>query len=309
MRLFTSSSVAVTTVLAVGFAFASTALTGCSGSGDDSTASTSPAALSSGSDVTDVESNALTIASSITGGQADGTSGLTLASQTALNGGADGATSPGEISAQALGDAARSYYQPAGCLVVTDDTASSTATYVFSGCTGPHGLVTVDGTLTVAYSAPSSTELKLTFSIDQPFTITGAAGRKATIDAWAASADVTASGTNLDTRTLDWSGRLSGTTRRGTAFDHSSTWQLSWTIGGDCLGESGSSSGQAGALSVTTTVSDYQVCADTCPAAGSEITVTDSTNDLSYDLTYGTDTATYTGPLGKMYTYAPLCAD
>jgi hypothetical protein len=179
---------------------------------------------------------------------------------------------------------------------------------VFTKCTGPYGLVSVDGTLTVGYSAPSSTELKLSFSITEPFTLTGAGGKHATIDAWAATADITASGSDLSTRTLQWNGRLSGTTRRGTAFDHSSTWMVSWTVGGDCISESGSSSGTAGALSVTTTVTDFQACADSCPAAGSEITITDTTDSASYDLTYGKDTATYTDPAGKMYTYVPLCA-
>ncbi len=301
MRPFAAS------IVAASFTWiASLALVGCSGSADEGAASSGPSDVTSGSDVTDVESNTLSIASSITGGTADGSSGLTLASQTALSGGSSGV---GEISAQALGDAAKAYYRPAGCLVVTDDTSTSTATYVFTDCTGPHGLVTVNGTLTVAYSAPSSTELKVSFSIDQPFTITGARGRQAVISDWAASADVTASGTDLATRTLDWSGRLSGTTRRGIAFDHSSTWQVSWTVGGDCITESGTSTGQIGALSVATTVSDYQVCADTCPAAGSEITIIDSTDGLKYDLEYGTDTATYTGPLGKKYTYMPLCAE
>jgi hypothetical protein len=83
---------------------------------------------------------------------------------------------------------------------------------------------------------------------------------------------------------------------------------VSWTVGGDCISESGSSSGTAGALSVTTTVTDFQACADSCPAAGSEITITDTTDSASYDLTYGKDTATYTDPAGKMYTYVPLCA-
>ena len=272
----------------------------------DST-STEPEAVSSGSDVTDVESNALTIASSLGGGTGDGNDGLSLASQTTLTGGGSSAAS--DLTAQALGDAATSYYQPAGCLVVTDDTAASTATYAFHDCTGPHGLVTVDGTINVAYSAPSSTELKLSFSITEPFTITGVKGRQAILDTWAATADITASGADLATRTLDWSGRLVGQTRRGVAFDHSSSWELSWTLGGDCLGESGTSSGTAGKLAVTTTVKDFQVCDDSCPAAGSEITVADSTNHLSYDVTYGTDTATYTGPLGKKYSYEPLCAE
>ncbi len=276
----------VASLAPLAFAFTTLAFTvtlgGCGSSGSDDADSASPEAVTSGSDVTDVESNALSLAASISSGAA---------------------------GAQDLGDAAKTYYQPAGCLVVTDDSASSTATYVFTGCTGPHGLVTVDGTLTVGYSTPSATELKLSFSIDQPFTLTGAKGRQAILEDWAASADIIASGADLSTRTLEWSGRLSGTTRRGVPFDHSSTWEESWSVGGDCLRESGTSTGTIGKLSVTTTVSDYQVCADTCPAAGSEITVTGTSANLTYDLTYGTDTATYTGPLGRMYSYEPLCAE
>ncbi len=263
------------------------------------TAASDPEAVTSGSDVTDVESNALSVASSISGGTADDSSGLTIMSQTLGGGGK---------SAQALGDAAKAFYQPAGCLVVTDDTATSTATYAFTNCTGPYGLVNVDGTLTVGYDAPSATELKLSFTIDAPFTLTGAGGKSATITDWQATADITASGTDLTTRTLQWNGRLQGTTRRGTAFDHSSTWMVSWTVGGDCVSESGSSSGSAGDLSVSTTVTSFQACAGSCPASGSEIKITDTTDNASYDLTYGTDTATYTSPAGKMYTYVPPCA-
>ena len=278
------------------------ALAGCS----NSDAGTSdPEAVSSGTDVTDVESGALGIASSISGGTADGNTGISLASAAALTG---GGRSLGQISAQDLGDAAKSFYQPAGCLVVANDTAASTATYTFTDCTGPYGLVSVNGSVSVVYSAPSATELKLSFSITEPFTLTGAGGKQATITDWAATADITASGTDLTTRTLQWNGRLSGTTRRGTAFDHSSTWMVSWTVGGDCISESGTSSGAAGDLSVTTTVTDFQACAGSCPASGSEITITDTTHGDTYDLKYGKDTATYTGPLNKMYTYTPLCA-
>jgi hypothetical protein len=303
MRTLGSSFLAAA-LAATSFAALAT-VAGCSNATDtNGNGSSDPEAVNSGTDVTDVESNALSVASSISGGTADNSSGLTIMSQTLTGGG----KSFGQLSAQDIGDAAKAIYQPAGCLVVTNDTSTSTATYAFTNCTGPYGLVNVDGTLTVGYTAPSATELKLSFSIDAPFTLTGAGGKAATVTDWQATADITASGTDLTTRTLQWNGHLTGTTRRGTDFDHSSTWTISWTVGGDCISESGSSSGTAGDLSVSTTVTSFQACAGSCPASGSEIKITDTTDGASYDLTYGNDSATYTNPAGKMYTYVPLCA-
>ena len=45
-----------------------------------------------------------------------------------------------------------SWFQPAGCVQATVDTATKMATYVFNACTGPLGLVELNGTVDVTWS-------------------------------------------------------------------------------------------------------------------------------------------------------------
>jgi hypothetical protein len=168
---------------------------------------------------------------------------------------------------------------PAGCLVDTVDTTAKTASYVFTGCTGPLGLVELNGTVHVTWTAPdpSSGAVTLTYSA------TGFKINRATIDSWQATAVVTATGS---ARHLVWTAMLSGTTGRGRTFTRTNDKTIDWTVGQPCLTVSGESDGTILGVELQTTIVSFSQCSAECPASGSEITVKNVKNGDSIDITY-----------------------
>ena len=259
--------------------------TGCASKNDSSTSSDDEN-VNGGSEASDTEGNAESLSSSLVGG---GSGTATLASVGDLSGG---------LHTDDIGAKAEAFYQPAGCLVVTDDVAKKEATYAFTDCTGPYGLVHITGSVIVGYDVESGSELKLTFST------TGLQINGATID-WTATADITVAGNDY---AMIWAGHFTGTTKSGRAIERTNTKTYKWTEGVACLAVTGSSDGTVTGRELKTNIINFSRCADACPASGSEINITDVPDNKTYDLKYGTDTATYTGPAGGMITYKPLCA-
>ncbi len=250
-------------------------------------------AVNGASDSNDTESNVESMATSFVGGSSStGTVALSL------NGSAELSPSRGLV-AQSLGDAAKAFYIPAGCLTVTDAPAQSQATYVFDDCTGPYGLVHITGTVTVGYSSSAADQLTLTYAA------TGLKINEATID-WSASADITANGA---ARTMVWTGMFNGTTGHGRPITRTNTKTYDWTVGVACLSVTGESNGTVTGNDLKIDVINFSRCADACPASGSEIKITDETTSTVYDLTYGNGDATYAAPNGDKITFTPLCAD
>lgn len=245
-------------------------------------------AVDQGSDANEAETNAESLSASFLGGSGTGTGILATGGELVV----------GDSHFQGLGDAAKAVFSPAGCLVVTDAPAQHTATYVFSGCTGPYGLVKITGTVTVDYSSTGPTELTLNYAAK------GLAINGATID-WTATANITASGAMRD---MQWNGMFSGTTRHGRAFSRTNTKHYTWTVGVPCLSVTGSSDGTVTGHELKTTIVSWSQCAGSCPEAGSEISIEDVTAKQTYDLKYGSGSATYTPPDGKSVTYTPLCS-
>jgi hypothetical protein len=249
-------------------------------------------AVNGASDANDTESNVESMTTSFVGGS--GSSGTVALS---LNGNAE-LSGSGGIVAQTLGDAAKAFYEPAGCLTVTDDAAQSQATYAFADCTGPYGLVHITGTVTVTYSSSAANQLTLSYSA------TALDINNATID-WSASADVTANGA---ARTMVWTGMFSGTTGHGRPITRTNSKTYDWTVGVACLSVSGESDGTVTGNDLKVDIINWSRCADACPAAGSEIKITDVTKNIVYDLKYGDGDATYTDSNGDDITFTPLCA-
>jgi hypothetical protein len=249
-------------------------------------------AVNGASDANDTESNVEAMSTSFVGGSSSsGTVALSLNGSAELSGN-------GGIVAQTLGDAAKAFYVPAGCLTVTDTPAQSQATYVFADCTGPYGLVHITGTVTVGYSSSAANQLTLTYAA------TGLKINNATVD-WSASADITANGA---ARTMVWTGMFSGTTGHGRAISRTNSKTYNWTVGVACLSVTGESNGTVTGNDLTVDVINFSRCADACPASGSEIKITDVTTGTVYDLTYGDGEATYTDSNGDRITFTPLCA-
>jgi hypothetical protein len=218
-------------------------------------------------DVTGTESDVESLATSFVGSD-----GQSLATQSLTMGGASI-----HLADNTTAGNAGYFFQPAGCIQATQDTANQTVTYVFSGCTGPLGLVSLNGTIDASYQVAAGQ-----LTID--FTATGFQINRATIDSWQATAVITTSGQQ---RTMTWNASLSGTTGRGRHFDRTNQKTVSWTVGVECVSASGQSSGDILGAHLQTTVVSWQRCAEACPQAGSEISVKNldkgDTIDIKYD--------------------------
>ena len=213
-------------------------------------------------------------------------------------------------SAQSLGGASLSlegnwtnpaggFYHPAGCLDASSDDATKTVTYTFNDCTGPLGLVHLTGTVKLVWSSSGPTNLQLVFSA-QGFKI-----NKATITDWNATAVITANGNDRD---MTWTASLNGVTGGGRQFDRTNNKDIKWTDGTPCIAVSGSSDGTLTGLHLVTTITDYQRCVDSCPAAGSEINVRDVDNGKSIDIKYlGGPKAQFTSGDGAVTVLPLLC--
>jgi hypothetical protein len=191
-------------------------------------------------------------------------------------------------------------FLPAGCLTETEDTVKSTVTYAFNGCTGPLGLVELTGTVTVGWQVAGS-QLTLDFSAS------GFQINRATIDNWQATAVIASNG---EQRNMTWNAQLSGTTGEGRQFNRTNQKSIQWTVGVACLSASGQSSGDILGANLQTTVVSWQRCADSCPQAGSEITVKNLDKGDSIDIQYdGGPTAELTLDGGKPFEIRLACGE
>jgi hypothetical protein len=188
------------------------------------------------------------------------------------------APAAGDIRTEGLASAANAgfYFQPAGCEVTTVDTSSQTVTYAFDGCTGPLGLVELTGSIDVTWQLAQG-QLTLDYSASD-FHV-----NRATITSWQATAVVTASGA---ARTMTWNAQLAGTTGSGRTFTRTNQKTLSWTVGVPCLSVTGESTGDILRARLQTTVDAWRRCADSCPEAGSEITVKNLDDGDSLSIRY-----------------------
>jgi hypothetical protein len=177
------------------------------------------------------------------------------------------------------------WFIPAGCIQATVDPTNQKATYVFTACTGPLGLVELDGTVDVTWTS-TATGLTLAYAA-QGFKI-----NHSTIDSWQATAVITASGAD---RHMTWSAQLSGTTARGRSFTRTNNKVIDWTVGQPCISVSGESDGTVTGVELKTTIVSYSRCAAECPQAGSEISVVDEQDHDTLDIKYsGGDEAVLT---------------
>ena len=276
------------TSLLASFALALSA--GCASKSTTTTSTGSGSeAVDQGSDANAAESDTESLSTSFIGG--DSTS-LNLASASEL------VEPAGSLGPANLGDGAKAFYRPAGCLVVTPNAVAKTAKYVFSDCTGPYGQVHITGEVDVTFASSAPNQLTVTYSA------TGLQINRHVID-WSATANVTANGMARD---MIWDGKFNGTTARGRAFARTNHKQYKWTQGQACLSVAGSSDGTVTGHEIKTDVIDFSVCKGGCPEAGSEIKITDVSTSKVYDVKYNAADATYTGPEGRSINFTPLCA-
>ena len=154
------------------------------------------------------------------------------------------------------------FYKPAGCITSTlEKTASAvTVTHVFTGCTGPFGLKSFDGTVVSTWSRGEG-KLVVTHSTTG-FRINEAViNHEATIsyslagDVWTRTRKATSSGTNA----------------KGKAFTREANFVVTWNSSSKCLTRDGSAASTIGNRSVERKVTGLEVCGvgiRLCPTKG-----------------------------------------
>src|SRR6185369_16464980 len=87
-------------------------------------------------------------------------------------------------------------------------------------------------------------------------------------------------------RDMQWNGSVTGTLGSGRAFERTNEKDFKWTVGKPCLTIDGKSDGNITGRNLETTITSYQRCADSCPAAGSDITIKNVDNGHQIELRY-----------------------
>lgn len=184
------------------------------------------------------------------------------------------------------------FFMPAGCVTATREGAA--VAYTFTNCTGPYGLVNLNGTLRATFS-----EVTLA---GRTVTVTGEIRAQGSTLRPEATARITEMGA---TRAAMVTLRGSATSPRGSTVTHGGSYMSTWD--GTCLGLSGRVTSTAGAGSVTADLGSYRRCRGGCPEAGGRVTLT-SGRGASIQLGYvGGAMATLTGSRGRTTTLTLPC--
>jgi hypothetical protein len=151
------------------------------------------------------------------------------------------------------------FFQPAGCVTATR--AANVITYVFAGCTGPFGLVAVNGKITATITAGTAPS-----SVDVAVKSEGLTLNKAAVEQ-SATAHVSWTGT---TRTVQWDGQYHGATTGGRPIDHTASYTSSVDSATSCVTLSGTGTTTVGGRGLKNLVTDYTRCGDrsVCPKSG-----------------------------------------
>jgi hypothetical protein len=166
-------------------------------------------------------------------------------------------TDPGKAAAELAMPTA---LWPAGCVTRAKDPTNPDMVHVtFTDCTGPFGLVHIDGQEVVTLSPGAAGALHVA--------ITGenltANGRPVT---FSASADVTFP--TPTARSVVWQGSWTHVDDAGDTVSHTSDLQIAVDLAAECRTSNGSATTTVASRQVDTTITDYMLCRD--PANGTE---------------------------------------
>jgi hypothetical protein len=192
---------------------------------------------------------------------------------------AAGITSNAAATVAAAGVIAR--VTPAGC--ATQSVVNNVATYTFTSCTGPYGLLSFTGsvqaTYTVTLGPPASLKLDLTG--------TAQTQNGGTLNL-KSSAIISGPPTN---RTAVVTESSSAVSARGNSISHTGSYTAGWD--GMCVSLGGNWSTTAALLTWATTVTNYKRCQNHCPLVGGSLRLVGPlhTTTLSFD---GTATGQFT---------------
>jgi hypothetical protein len=157
-------------------------------------------------------------------------------------------------------------FMPAGC--ATTSTNLNVVTYTFSNCTGPYGLLKLNGTLTATLKPMAAGQVQVTLA---------ASGFKiSTVTASVNATALVTTGVTQDSAMV--TSTSSATNARGETAVHSGSYTAGWdssclTLNGSFMTTLGTSKGTD---SWSTQISNFRSCSGMCPAQGGSITVTSS---------------------------------
>jgi hypothetical protein len=190
---------------------------------------------------------------------------------------------------------------PSGC-VTRAQTGPSQVTVTFTDCTGPFGLVHIDGQEVVDFAAAPSGALQATI---RGVGLT-ADGRPIT---QSATAVITFPGSN--TRAVAWNGSWQRTNDLGEIVQHTSDLRISLDLSAGCRTINGSAQTHVDAREVNTTITGYEMCHDAmgqegCPSGSVDhVGVTSGkTVEIHFN---GTSEAQVTGARGDTFQVPLVC--
>lgn len=203
------------------------------------------------------------------------------------------------LDADSLAEKARTnpgiFFKPAGCIESTR--TGSVVTHVFKGCTGPHGLVSFNGTVT-------STWTKIANGARVVHAAKGFAINGATVDH-----SVTIDYTKIDgVYTKTRKGSSTGTTAKGRPIAHTADYVTKFDANTKCIKRDGSSQTTIGARSYSRSIKGYERCgigSFGCPNSG---TITLDTPRLDVSLAFPGGAVVDITVNGKSYRRGLLCS-
>jgi len=191
------------------------------------------------------------------------------------------------------------WFQPAGCIKTT--LAGNVATHVFTGCTGPSGLVDFNGTVTSTYVRGSGS-LTITHTANG-FKANGAALNGSRVVTY------TKSGTVI---TKQRTGMWTGTTKKGKPFSHDADFTVTWDSATKCVTRDGSAQTSVANREFSRSITGYKRCGIGllgCPQSGTIVlarTKGDNTASLTIEFLGGRDYS-LTGPKGNTISRKLIC--
>jgi hypothetical protein len=192
------------------------------------------------------------------------------------------------------------FFKPAGCIQTT--VAGNVATHVFTNCTGPYGLVTLNGTVTSTWSREGADKLKVVHSTTD-FKIGKSTISGTSTNIWSKSGT-----TYTRTRNASWSGK----TGKDKDFTRTATSTISYDTATKCIERDGSASTTIGARGLDSSITDYKRCgvgAWGCPQSGT-IVLTAKAQNLTLTVEFlGGRKVRVTRPNGRVVDFNIFCRE
>ena len=208
----------------------------------------------------------------------------------------DPATAAGQAAANAQ-------LWPAGCVTrMKDPTNANVVDITFNDCTGPFGLVHLNGEVVVTFSSGANGELVAQHT-GQNLSINGHPV------SFSGTADITVSGS---TRNVQWNGSWTRVDAAGDTVAHTSSLSIVVDTVAKCRTSNGSAKTTVLDREVDSTIQNYEICenpdgSEACPKSGTivhEHKLSGRTVTVTFD---GSNEATFTGPNGGTVKVEMVC--